>query len=332
MKAILMHQPGRPEVLQPAEVPAPEISEPNQVLVRLKAAGVNPIDTKLRSRGTYFPDRMPAILGCDGAGVIEAAGDRVSRFRVGDEVYFCNGGIGGDPGTYAEYAVVDHRFIARKPEELDFSHAAAAPLVCITAWEALHDRAQIQHGDRVLIHAGAGGVGHVAVQLARSAKCDVIATVDSEEQARFVRNLGAHEAINHRERDFVDAVMEWSDGEGVDVALDTVGGETFQKTFEAVRPYGDLVTLLQPGANVDWKTARLRNLRITQELMLSPMFFSWRKAQEHQARILEQCAALVGMGKLQIRLNRTFPLEQAAEAHRLLEQGAMQGKLALTID
>lgn len=332
MKAILMHQPGGPEVLQATDVPTPEISDPNQVLVRLRAAGVNPIDTKLRSRGTYFPDRMPAILGCDGAGVIEAAGDRVSRFRVGDEVYFCNGGIGGDSGTYAEYAVVDHRFVARKPEEMDFAHAAAAPLVCITAWEALHDRAHIQHGDRVLIHAGAGGVGHVAVQLARSANCDVIVTVGSEEQARFARNLGAHETVNYTEQDFVQAVMDWSDGEGVDVALDTVGGETFQKTIEAVRPYGDLVTLLQPGAEVDWKTARLRNLRITQELMLSPMFFGWRKAQEHQARILEQCAALVGMGKLQIRLNRTFPLEQAAEAHRVLEQGAMQGKLALTID
>lgn len=332
MKAILMHEPGGPEVLKPGEVPTPEISDPNQVLVRLKAAGVNPIDTKLRSRGTYFPDRMPAVLGCDGAGVIEAAGDKVSPFRVGDEVYFCNAGIGGAPGNYAEYAVVDHRFIALKPEELDFAHAAAAPLVCITAWEALNDRAHIRHENRVLIHAGAGGVGHVAVQLARSAKCDVIATVASEEQARFVRNLGAHVAVDYTKQDFVQAVMDWSEGEGVDVALDTVGGATFQKTFETVRPYGDLVTLLQPGADVDWKTARLRNLRISQELMLSPMFFGWRKAQEHQAHILEQCAALIGMGKLQIHLNRTLPLDQAAEAHRILEQGGMQGKIALTID
>lgn len=127
MKAILMTAPGAPEVLSLADVPAPAISHDTDLLVRLEAAGVNPVDTKLRSRGTYFPERMPAILGCDGAGVVEAVGKSVTRFRPGDAVYFCNGGIGGHPGNYAEYAVVDERFAARKPARLDFDHAAAAP-------------------------------------------------------------------------------------------------------------------------------------------------------------------------------------------------------------
>jgi NADPH2:quinone reductase len=300
--------------------------------VRLKAAGVNPIDTKLRARGTYYPERMPAILGCDGAGVVEAVGNGVSRFKPGDAVYFCNGGIGGHPGTYAEYAVVDERFASRKPAVLDFSQAAAAPLVLITAWEALHDRARMTAGQTVLIHAGAGGVGHVAIQLAKAAGCRVLTTVGSAGKADFVRQLGADEAILYRETDFVAAVLGLTQGQGADVVFDTVGGATFNASFAAVRPYGDLVTLLQPGPETDWKVARLRNLRVSQELMLSPMYFGWTEAQQHQAWILEQCAELFEADKLSIRVDRTLPLGEAAEAHRLIEAGGMTGKLVLAID
>ncbi len=166
MKAVLMTAAGNPEVLQLQEVPKPS-PQPTEILVKLKAAGINPIDIKLRKRGTFYPDQMPAIIGCDGAGIIEAIGTEVTKFRVGDEVYFCNGGLGGHQGNYAEYTTIDEKFAAKKPNSVSFAEAAAAPLVLITAWEALYDRGRLEPGDKVLIHAGAGGVGHVAIQLAK---------------------------------------------------------------------------------------------------------------------------------------------------------------------
>ncbi len=332
MKAIMMTAVGGPGVLQLREIPMPALTRDTDILVRLKAAGVNPVDTKLRSRGTYYPGCLPAILGCDGAGIVEAAGPAVSRFKAGDAVYFCNGGIGGHPGNYAEYAVVDERFAARKPASLSFAEAAAAPLALITAWESLHDRGGLQAGQKVLIHAGAGGVGHIAVQLANIAGARVCATVGSPDKANFVTALGAELAILYQETDFVGATLEWSDGNGVDLALDTVGGKTFAATFNAVRFYGDIVTLLQPGNDVDWKEARQRNQRVSHELMLSAMYYGLAEAQQHQAWILEQCATLFDTGKLKISLAHTFPLEKAAEAHQLLEKGSITGKIVLIVE
>lgn len=332
MKAIVMTATGGSDVLKPAEVPQPKINDETELLVRLMAAGVNPVDTKLRAKGTYYPARLPAILGCDGAGVVEAVGADVTRFKIGDEVYFCNGGIGGAPGNYAEYTVVDERFCARKPRSLSFVEAAAAPLALITAWESLHDRAALKPDQHVLIHAGAGGVGHVAVQLAKIAGAQVCTTVGSLDKADFVSALGADAPILYKKTDFVWAVQEWTKGDGVDVALDAVGGDTLVATFRAMRIYGDLVTLLQPGPGVDWKEARVRNLRISYELMLSPMYYGLRGAQEHQARILEECARLFDEGRLRIHLAHTFPLQDAAEAHRLIEQGSTTGKIALVME
>jgi NADPH2:quinone reductase len=186
MKAVLMTAAGEPEVLQLQEVPEPQIQNDTEILVRLQAAGVNPLDTKLRRRGTFYSDQMPAILGCDGAGVVEAVGANVQRFRVGDEVYFCGGGLGAKLGNYAEMAVVDEQFVAHKPTSLSFAEAAAAPLVLITAWEALYDRGRLEPGQRVLIHAGAGGVGHVAIQLAKLRGAEVCTTVSSQDKARLV--------------------------------------------------------------------------------------------------------------------------------------------------
>jgi NADPH2:quinone reductase len=332
MRAVVMTAAGGPDVLEVRDLPAPAITRGTEMRVRLAAAGVNPVDTKLRSRGTLFPERTPTVLGCDGAGVVESVGPEVDRFAPGDAVYFCNGGIGGPTGNYAEYAVIDQRFAARKPERLSFAAAAAAALVLITAWESLHDRGRLARGQRVLVHAGAGGVGHVAVQLARLAGARVAATVGSAEKAELVQRLGAEHPILYRQADFAGEVLDWSDGAGVDLALDTVGGKTFADTFPAVKVYGDLVTLLQPPADVDWKVARNRNLRISLELMLTPMAEGLVEAQAHQAGILAQCATLIDEGELDIHLDRSFPLEQAAEAHRLIEAGGMTGKLALTLD
>lgn len=328
MKAVLMTAPGNPEVLQIQEVPKP-IAGNTELLVRLVAAGVNPIDTKLRKRGTFYPDRIPAILGCDGAGIVESVGASVQRFRPGDEVYFCHGGLGGHQGNYAEYTVIDERFAAPKPASISFAEAAAAPLVLITAWEALYERGRLEPGERVLIHAGAGGVGHVAIQLAKIKGAAVSTTVSSQEKANFVKQLGADHVIFYKQTDFVQAALDWTNNEGVDLAFDTVGGKTFEQTFPAVRVYGDIVTILEPDANTVWKTARNRNLRISLELMLTPMLLNLVEAQQHQAEILAQSATWIDQGKLNIHVTHQFPLEEAAKAHQLIETGAIAGKIVL---
>ena len=230
-----------------------------------------------------------------------------------------------------ELLVVDERFVARKPASVSFAEAAAAPLVLITAWEALYERGRLQPGEKVLIHAGAGGVGHVAIQLAKLKGADVCTTVSSQEKANFVKELGADEVIFYKQTDFVQAALNWTNGEGVDLAFDTVGGETFHQTFPAVRVYGDIVTILEPDANTVWKAARQRNLRIGFELMLTPMLQGIVDAQKHHADILEQCATWIDEGKLKIHVSQTFPLEKAVRAHQLLETGSVTGKIVLLI-
>lgn len=329
MKVIEMREAGGPQVLTLAERPAPALSTPTDLLVRLEAAGVNPVDTKLRSRGV---SELPAVLGCDGAGVVEAVGEKVSRFEPGDRVWFCHGGLGGPQGNYAEYTLVDEAIAQPQPGTLDSIHAAAAPLVLITAWEALYDRVRLTTGKTVLVHAGAGGVGHVAIQLARLAGARVCTTVSSPQKAELARALGAERVIDYQQEDLVEAVMDWTSGKGVDVALDTVGPEVFARTVPAVAYYGDLVTILQPGPEQDWKEVRNRNLRIGFELMVTPMLQELPAARAHQGEILRRCTQWIDAGELRIQVSETFPLEQAAAAHRRIEEGHTLGKLVLTMD
>ncbi|MDQ6957989.1 MAG: zinc-dependent alcohol dehydrogenase family protein [Mariprofundaceae bacterium] len=326
-----MSKTGSPGVLEMRQIQKPVMTHPCDVLVHLKAAGVNPLDTKLRNSGTYAREQQEAILGCDGAGVVEAVGESVTRFKPGDAVYYCHGGIGLAPGNNAEFAVVPEWFLAEKPASLNFIEAAATPLVLITAWESLFDRARIQAGQKVFVHAGAGGVGHVAIQLARIAGCDVATTVGSDEKAAFVRRLGADHVINYRKQDVTQALLEWTDGKGVDVAFDTVGGGAFRQLISAVRVYGDLVTILQVPEDTDWKTVRLRNIRISQELMLTPMIMNLKNAAHHQSDILKRCAAYFDDGSLSVHVSHTLLLEQTADAHRLIEAAGMMGKIVLEI-
>ncbi|MEM7555218.1 MAG: zinc-dependent alcohol dehydrogenase family protein [Cyanobacteria bacterium P01_A01_bin.84] len=331
MKAVVINKNGSPDVLQIQEVPPPSSPGETEILVGLVAAGVNPIDTKLRKRGTFYPEKMPAILGCDGAGIVKAVGVGVKKFRVDDRVYFCNGGLGEHQGNYAEYTTVDEKFAALKPAAVSFVEAAAAPLVLITAWEALYERGRLQPGDKVLIHAGAGGVGHVAIQLAKLKGADVCTTISSAQKANFVRGLGADCAINYQQTDFVKAVLDWTNGEGVDLAFDTVGGKILENSFPAVRIYGDIVTILEPAKDTVWKVARSRNLRIGLELMLTPALQNIVSAKEHHAEILEQCAQWMNAGQLKIHVQHQFPLAEAQSAHQLLENGSMTGKIVLVM-
>ncbi len=330
MKAILMTQPGTPDVLQLADIAEPAITEPGQIKVRLRAAGVNPIDTKLRKRGVFFPDALPAVLGCDGAGEVVETGAAVTRFKAGDRVWFCNGGLGADQGNYAEHTVLDQRWAVSIPAPLSFQQAAAAPLVLITAWGALYDRARLVAGQTVLIHAGAGGVGHVAIQLAKLRGARVLTTVGSTEKAALARQWGADETIDYRSGDFVQAVNEFTAGLGADVVLDTVGPDVFMQSLDCTAHFGDIVTLLDlPEQPV--KEARMRNLRIGFELMLTPMLRGLEKARLHQIHILETCGQWMEEGKLQIHLSHTLSLEQAAQAHDLIETGHTSGKIVLDI-
>ena len=332
MEAVVMQAPGGADVLRPQELPVPEIRHDTDVLVRLRAAGLNPIDAKLRQNPGSYAMPLPVVLGFDGAGVVEATGKAVTRFAPGDEVYFCHPSFGGRSGSYAAYTVVPEILLARKPARLSFTEAAAVPLALITAWESLFDRANVQAGQKVLVHGGAGGVGHLAIQLAKHAGADVCATVSSETKASFVNSLGADEHIYYRDEDFAQAVLRWTDGQGVDVALDTVGGQTFEQTFAAVHYGGLVVSLLQPAPSTNWSIARQRNLGIGLELMLSPTFLNIPQAQRAQSRILEACAPRFDNNELKVRVTQTYSLKNAAHAHNELDSGTHIGKLVLEID
>lgn len=330
MRAVLMTKAGAPDVLECQDISRPEIKSPSEMLIRLQAAGVNPVDTKLR-QGLYPVNDLPAVLGCDGSGIVEEIGTDVSKFKVGDEVYFFHGGNGQIQGNYAEFKTIEEHFVAHKPESLSFIEAAAAPLVLITAWESLHDRAHIKAGQNVLIHAGAGGVGHVAIQLAKIAGANVCTTISSDEKAGFVRSLGADMTINYKQQDFVEAVMDWTDGNGVDIVMDNVGGELIQTSFPAVAHYGEFVTLLLPDKETDWTVARQRNIGIHFEIMLSPLLFDLKDAQRHQTFILEECAKHFDNEKLEIHVSNSMPLAEAARAHAEIESGTTTGKIVLTM-
>lgn len=330
MKAVLMTRTGPPDVLTYNDIPEAQIVAPTQLKVRLHAAGVNPIDTKVRRHGLFYPDALPAILGCDGAGEVVATGSEAGGFAPGDAVWFCNGGLGKEQGNYAEYTVIDRRWAARKPQSLSFIEAAAGPLVLITAWGALFSRGGLQPGQTVLIHAGAGGVGHVAVQLAKLHGARVISTVSSEQKAEFVKSLGADEVVIYTQKNFVQAVNSMTGGQGADVVFDTVGPEVFKASIEATAHFGSLVTLLDPGA-MSLAEARMRNLRIGFELMLTPMLRNLDMQRDKHIEILNRCAEWIEQGWLRLHIGKTFSLREAADAHSYLETAHTQGKLVLNI-
>lgn len=332
MKAIWLTAPGDVKQLVMSEVAMPQLISPEAIRVQLHAAGVNPVDCKMRQRGTFQPEQLPAILGCDGAGVVESVGPAVTRFKVGDEVYFFNGGIGTPvPGNYAEYTVIHQDYAALKPKNLSMVEAAAVPLVWITAWESLVDRAQVQANQTVLIHAGAGGVGHVAIQLAKILKATVATTVSGPEKAEFVKSLGADLVINYRQTDFTKAALEWTQGQGAEVVMDNVGGEICCQSISATRIYGRLVTILDLTCpEIALKSARLRNIHLIQELMLTPLYLQMHEARIAQRRMLEEATKWLEAGRLTVKVSQVLPLAQVAEAHRLIEAGSTLGKIVLS--
>ncbi|MGZ8903481.1 MAG: zinc-dependent alcohol dehydrogenase family protein [Methylobacter sp.] len=330
MKAIIMTAIGDPDVLELRDIAEPEISQPTQLKVKLEAAGINPVDTKIRRNGVFYNNRLPAVLGCDGAGVVVDIGSAVTRFKTGDKVWFCHGGLGREQGNYAEYNVVDERWVSFMPQSFSFTEAAASPLVMITASGALFDRGGLQAGQTVLIHAGAGGVGHVAIQLAKLIGARVITTVSSEQKADFVKSLGADEVINYTKTGFVDTVNDLTEGKGADLVFDTIGPAVFKQSISATAHFGRLVTLLDPG-ELSLAEARMRNLLLGFELMLTPMLRDLHGARDKHVEILKQCAEYADKGMLKPYISKLMPLEESVEAHKLIETGHTTGKIVLSI-
>ncbi len=328
MKAILMTDTGSTDVLVCDDIPAPEITRSTEVKIKIKAAGVNPIDNKIRRNGTFYPYPLPVVLGCDGAGEIVAIGDQVTDYKLGDEVWFCHGGLGKEPGNYAEYTVIDSRWIALKPKNSTFIEAAAMPLALITAGSALFEKGNLQAGQTVLIHAGAGGVGHMAIQLAKIKGAKVITTVSSEEKAEFVLSLGADNVINYTNQNFVDEVNHLTDGNGVDLVIDTIGAEIFKQSILATAYFGRLITLLDPG-ELALAEARMRNLMIGFELMLTPLIKGLDNARDKHVEILKLCSQWVEQDRLKVHISDIFLLQEAALAHNQIEQGHTLGKIVL---
>ena len=329
-RAIVATAKGGPDVLQLTAIDLGWPAGPSDVLVRLHAAGVNPADCFFRQLGGYIDGPGPLVPGHDGAGVVQAAGPKVTAVKPGDHVCFCNGGIGGTPGAYAAHAVVPAAQLALIPDGISFETAAALPLVAITAWESLYERAGLKADEHVLIHGGAGGTGHIAIQLAHLHGARVATTVSSAEKAEFVRGLGADLAVDYRANDFVDAVRDWSGG-GADVALDNAGAEVLQKTYRCMAPYGRIVTLMGIAPDDAELSAYNANVAVFNEMMLTPMWRGLTIRLAMQAQIVRECLALVAAGELKVHIAARFPLAGAAAAHALLERGGMFGKIVLTM-
>ncbi len=331
MKAILMTAIGDSDVLNEQEIAEPTLTKATEIKVRLHAAGVNPVDTKIRKGGLLYPNaQLPAVLGCDGAGEVVEIGESVTNFKIGDKVWFCNGGLGREQGNYAEFTVIEQRWASVMPQSISFENAAAAPLVLITAWGALFERGLLQAGQTVLIHAGAGGVGHVAIQLAKIAGSRVIATVSSNEKADFVKSLGADDIIFYNQTNVAQKINDLTNNRGADLVLDTVGIDVFKASIPCTAHFGQLVTLLD-ASNLDLNEARMRNLSIGFELMLTPMLRDLDSERTKHVSLLKKCAEYIDAGKLKIHVSHVFRLSESKAAHDLIELGHTMGKIVLSI-
>lgn len=326
MRALIVDSANAPLRLASIQRPIPGAG---QVLVRIAASGVNPLDGKIRSgQAAHARQPLPAVLGMDLAGTVEALGEGVIGWEPGDEVYAMATGIGGVQGSLAEYATVDARLLAHKPGNLSMRQAAALPLVLITAWEGLVDRARVRAGQKVLIHGGAGGVGHVAVQICRAFGAEVFATGSARQQG-LIEDLGAT-FIDYHESSVEDYVTEYTAGEGFDIVYDTVGGETLDASFKAVRMYhGHVVSCLGWGQH-SLAPLSFRGATYSGVFTLLPLLTG--HGREHHGEILREAASLIEAGRLTPMLDpRRFTLQTAEVAHGLLLSGAVQGRLVIEV-
>ncbi|MBA4495232.1 zinc-dependent alcohol dehydrogenase family protein [Paenactinomyces guangxiensis] len=309
------------------EMERPKV-QPGHVLIRVAATSVNPIDNKIRSG--FVPalaPAFPAVLHGDVAGVIEEVGEGVTTFQSGDEVYACAGGVKGYGGALADYMLANAELVAHKPKSLSFTEAAALPLVCITAWEALIDRAQILPGQKVLIHGATGGVGHVAIQIAKEKGAQVYTTGSSKEKLKIARELGADVGIHYKECSVQQYVDKYTDGKGFDIVFDTVGGDNIDRSLEAVKVKGTVVTIAARSTN-DLTPMHNKGLTLHAVFMILPLLTG--EGLAHHGNVLRQISQLVDEGKLRPLLDaNSYRFCEAALAHKRLESGQAIGKVTL---
>lgn len=314
MRAVVITEYGPAERLELREVEKPRPNE-NQILIRVKGIGINPVDTKIRAgtSGMCKNISLPAVLGFDVSGVVEAVGSNVADFKIDDEVMGCIGfpGLGQ---TYAEYALADPQHLALKPSNISYEEAAAVPLAGLTAYQAIHDHLKVQAGERILIQAAAGGVGHLAVQFAKIVGAVVSGTA-SEKNLVFLDNLGVDQPIDYQKTEFEEVVAE------LDAAIDAMGGEILYKTILSVKKGGRVVCL--PSSTKDDPTA----VKLAKERgieLVWPLMYTDRKQINRIAELLQQDDLIVKVGK-------PFALDEVVEAHKQLESHHTQGKVVIRI-
>ncbi|MEO1037024.1 MAG: zinc-dependent alcohol dehydrogenase family protein [Pseudomonadota bacterium] len=329
MKAMILNEYGDNAVFQPVDVPQPDVRA-GHVLVRVAATSVNTVDTMIRQLGQenlpLSPD-LPAVLGMDFAGTVEAVGEGVSAFEPGDEVYGCAGGLGDLPGALADYMLADARLVARKPKTLSMREAAALPLVGITAFEGLQ-RANVRAGQKVLVHGGAGGVGHVALQLAKHAGAEVFATGSGSAKLKLIEDLGAT-AIDYKAEAVADYVGKHTGGAGFDVVYDSVGGANMTNSFDAAALNAHVVSTVSL-LSIDLTPVHFKGLTLHVVFMLIPMLHN-HKRSEH-GDILATLGTIVDAGALKPVLDeQQFGLAAVGKAYDRLTSGSAVGKVVIDV-
>ncbi|CDX40824.1 Alcohol dehydrogenase zinc-binding domain protein [Mesorhizobium plurifarium] len=305
MQSVRIHAFGGPEVLTLETEPTPE-PKPEEILVRIRAASVNPVDHKIRNGGYVAEDRLPLTLGRDFSGVVERCGAGVDAFKQGDEVYAL---LTPDRGGYAEFVATRAKDCAAKPKRLDHLHAAAVPLAALTAWQGIFDNGGLSSGQRILIHGAAGGVGHFAVQFAKAKGAMVYATCSGND-IDFVRSLGADEAIDYKNQRFEDTVRD------VDVVYDLVAGDTQERSWSVLKEGGIIVSTLQQPSKEKADERKARGAHY----MTKP-----------DGGQLAEIGRLIDAGAVRVEIGKVFPLRQAADAERALEEGHIRGKVVLDV-
>lgn len=327
LKAQVIESFGTPHIFQLKEIPKPDVI-PGHVLIEVKATSVNPIDTKVRAGLVAAAPEFPAVLHGDVAGVVCAVGEGVTKFQVGDEVFGCAGGFKGmTGGALAEFMLADANLLAHKPKNITMEEAAALPLVTLTAWEALFNRANLSAGEDILIHAATGGVGHVAIQLAKWAGAKVYTTASTKEKCEIGARLGADVTINYREESVQDYIQKYTNGKGFDLVFDTVGGENLDRSFEAAAPHGTVLAIAARSTH-DLSPLHAKGLSLHVTFLLLKLMKE-EKPKEY-GEILEKVAAIVEGGKLRPLLDENiFTFDEVAKAHEHLESGKQIGKVVL---
>ena len=329
MKAMVINAYGGTDVFEVSELNKPTAT-PGHVVVKIAATSVNTVDTMIRAMGKDLPlsPDLPAVLGMDFAGTIESVGEGVTDFSVGDEVFGCAGGLAGLQGSLAEFMLADAQLIAHKPTSLSMAEAAAIPLVGITAYEGL-TRAGISAGQNVLVHGGAGGVGHIAVQIAKHFGANVSATGGEDKQLALIESFGAT-AINFKTQSVEDYVTAQTQGVGFDVVFDSVGGPNLTNSFDAAKLNGQVATTVSL-LELDLTPAHFKGLSLHVVFMLIPMLHNVQR-QVH-GDILAALAKMADAGALRPVLDdHTFTLEQVGEAHTRLASGQAMGKVVVTVE